>query len=198
MNDKLRQCASSLISGVVPVIRNYARGFIRLLFFLIGYCPSHHVRMFFYKYIFRINIGKKVVIYYGLEIRKPTQLFIGDGTIIGDNCILDARNRIEIGSNVNFSSQVALWTMQHDPQSESFGCNNQNCQITIGDRAWLSMRCIILPGVTIGEGAVVAAGAVVTKSVPPFTIVGGVPARVIGNRNPNICYDLSHIYLPFL
>ena len=61
----------------------------------------------------------------------------------------------------------------------------------IGDWAWLSFRSTILPGVTIGEGAVVAAGAVVTRDVPPYAIVAGIPARVVGERPRELDYDLN-------
>ncbi len=68
--------------------------------------------------------------------------------------------------------------------------------MVIGDRAYVATRATILPGTVIGEGAVVAAGAVVTKDVPAFAIVGGVPAKVIGERTQNLDYSLDY-HLPF-
>lgn len=79
--------------------------------------------------------------------------------------------------------------MQHDPQCPNFGV--ESAPVVIEDYAWLSCRSIILPGVTVGKGAVVAAGAVVTKSVESYTIVGGIPAKPIGKRNPNLDYVLG-------
>jgi maltose O-acetyltransferase len=70
--------------------------------------------------------------------------------------------------------------------------------VVVGDHAWLSFRCTVLPGVTIGEGAVVAAGAVVTKDVPRYAIVAGIPARVIGERSPRgLDYDLTLANTPW-
>jgi maltose O-acetyltransferase len=68
--------------------------------------------------------------------------------------------------------------------------------VRIGDRVWIAYRAIILPGVTIGEGAVVGAGSVVTKDVEPYTIVAGNPARVVNKRSPNLHYALN--YQPWL
>ena len=64
--------------------------------------------------------------------------------------------------------------------------------IVIGDRVWIGMNATVLGGVTIGEGAVVAAGSVVTKDVPPFTVVGGVPARPIKDRERELTYRLAY------
>ena len=130
---------------------------------------------------------KDVTVYYGTEFRAPWKISIGAGTIIGDQCILDGRNGIEIGRNVNFSTGVWIWTMQHDYNAVDFSLSAKG-RVRIGERAWLGPGCIILPGVTIGSGAVIAAGAVVSKDVPPYTLVGGVPAKPIGKRNDNLNY----------
>lgn len=135
---------------------------------------------------------EKSVLHFGAEIRAPQKLVIGKGSIVGDRAILDARNGIIIGENVNFSSEVAIWTEQHDHRDPLFNCNSgDNYQVIIGNRVWLGPRVTVLHSVTIGEGAVVAAGAVVTKDVEPFTIVAGIPARQIGIRNPNLIYEFS-------
>lgn len=67
----------------------------------------------------------------------------------------------------------------------------------IGNRVWLSCRTVVLPGVTIGEGSVIAAGAIVTKNVEPYSIYGGIPAKKIGDRNRNLTYEFDGKYLPF-
>jgi len=143
-----------------------------------------------------MKIKKNVVIYYGFEIRKPWAIEINDNSVIGYKCVLDGRNGIYIGKNVNISSEVMIWTMQHDYNEEGFG--PVGGKVSIGDYAWLSTRCIILPGVTVGEGAVVAAGAVVTKDVEPYTVVGGVPAKKIGDRTRRLSYNPASNSLPFL
>ena len=96
------------------------------------------------------------------------------------------------------STGVWIWSMQHDHTSISFGLDSKGT-VRIGDRVWLGPRTIVLPGCNIGEGAVVAAGVVVTKDVPPFAIVGGIPAKIIGERQRGINYDLTRgEYSPFL
>ena len=148
--------------------------------------PSHIIRNFIYKNILLVKRGRKSIIYFGCEIRAGYNLYIGEGTIVGDNCILDARDGIDIGDNVNISSEVRLWTGSHDINSPYFGYKGNN--IVIGNRAWISSNAIILGGVKIGEGAVVCANAVVTKDVKPFTIVAGVPAKPIGERSQDLQY----------
>lgn len=171
---------------------------LRLSMLVVGYIPSHTIRMLFYRHIFKASIGKKTVIYYGAEIRAPWSLYIGESCIIGDKSILDARHGIFIGNNVNFSTGVWIWTLQHDVNSETFSSTGEGKTVIIADRAWLSSRTVILPGVNIGEGAVAAAGAVVTKDLEPFTIYGGVPARAIGKRNMNLTYVFSGRHVHFL
>ncbi len=120
---------------------------------------------------------------------KINFLKIDSCTSIGDHCFLDYRKSIIIGKNVNISSQVIILTGDHDPQDKHFKYRGRS--VIIEDYVWLSTRSMILPGVTIGKGAVVAAGAVVTKDVPPYTIVGGVPARKIGDRNRDLDYNVN-------
>ena len=76
------------------------------------------------------------------------------GTIVGDNVLLDARRGLTIGKNVNFSSNVSVYTLQHDHRSPTFSCSPDGGNVAIGDRVWIGCNVVILPGVTIGEGAV--------------------------------------------
>lgn len=159
---------------------------------------ADYVRNFLYRNIFRVHIGKNAVIYYGAEIRSPWNLHIGEGSVIGDRAILDARNGIYIGENVNLSSGVWIWTLQHNVNDPYFATNNEGKCVKIGDRAWLSCRSVILPGVTIGEGCVIAASAVAAKSTEAFSIYGGVPCKKIADRNPNLEYRFNGSHLHFL
>lgn len=137
-----------------------------------------------------VAVDRTATIHRWRELREPGRVSIGPSTIVGCWAILDGRAGIEIGRNVNLSSEVSIWTWQHDPDSPNFDAHGG--KVRIHDYAWLSYRTTILPGVTVGEGAVVAAGAVVTKDVPPYSIVGGVPATVIGERPANLSYDLGN------
>ncbi len=156
-----------------------------------GRIPSHGVRNFLYRHAYHVNMGKHAIIYGRGEIRAPYNVWIGEGSIIGDECKLDGRRGIRIGKHVNFSTGVWIWTDQHDPQCPDFSGSGQGGPVTVGDRVWISSRTVILPGITIGEGAVIAAGAVVTKDVEPFSIYGGVPARKIGERNRDLVYEFT-------
>lgn len=179
-------------------LRRYIYGYLRYADFQVAKIPSHHIRNIIYKNIFCVDLQNESVLYGGAEIRGHSFLHIGEKSIVGDNCILDARKGITIGKNVNISSNVSMWTLQHDYNDPWFRCNPvKSGSIVIQDRAWIGPNVTILHSVTIGEGAVVAAGAVVTKDVPPYTLVGGVPAKKIGERNRNLVYDLSGLYTPF-
>ena len=160
--------------------------------------PSHHIRMFIYRNILMAHLERDVVIYFNTEIREANKLYIGEGTIIGDSCLLDCRNGLRIGKNVNFSSEVHIWTEQHDYRSPSFSCyNDDKMGVSIGDYAWLGSNTIILPRVKIGKGAVVAAGAVVTKDVPPYAVVAGIPAKKVAERPKDMDYQFNGAHSRF-
>jgi acetyltransferase-like isoleucine patch superfamily enzyme len=127
-------------------------------------------------------------IYRGAEIWAPRGVRIGRNTSIGKDAIIDGRGGVIIGANVNISSQAAIWTMEHVVDDPEFDAHPAG--VVVKDRAWLSFRATILPGVEVGEGAVVAAGAIVTRDVPAFTVVAGVPAREIGRRSRDLRYEL--------
>ncbi len=133
------------------------------------------------------QVDRSTVLYGGFEIRSPRKLKIGANSSIGHKATLDARGGLEIGENVNFSSEVMIWTAQHDYRDPQFGTVFK--PVKIEDYAWLGPRCIILPGVTVGKGAVVAAGAVVSNDVESYTVVGGVPAQKLTDRPENINYN---------
>ena len=109
--------------------------------------------------------------------------------------MLDGRRyKIITGSDVSIGPEATILTLGHDPQSPDFA--DQGGDVIIGDHVWIAYRAIILPGVRIGDGAVVAAGAVVSKDVEPYTIVAGVPARQVGERSRDLRYQLH--FKPFL
>jgi acetyltransferase-like isoleucine patch superfamily enzyme len=176
-------------------IRKYAAGFKMFSLRIISYIPSHYLRNFTFRHVFGMQIAKGCVIYSGSEFRAPKKIRIGRNSIVGNGCLLDGRRGLEIGSNVNISSGVWIWSLHHDVQSPIFSVVGG--KTIIHDRVWLCCRSTLLPGIEIGEGAVVASGAVVTKNVAPYTIVGGVPARVIGKRTENLNYELEG-GLPFI
>jgi len=118
----------------------------------------------------------------GTQIWSADRLSIGAHSVVNRECRIEAAGTVTIGKTVVISHGVRIQTGSHDIYSEHFEAIYK--PITIGDRAWVCEAAIIIGGVTIGEGAVVMAGAVVTKDVAPWTIVGGVPARPVGVRPP--------------
>jgi maltose O-acetyltransferase len=175
-------------------LNRYKQGLKFLATLLCGYIPSHRIRRFIYRTFLHMKIARTTVIYGGAEIRDAWNVTIGEHSIVGHRAILDGRRGLEIGKNVVLGTGVWIWTLEHDPQDPDFA--TKGGPVVIEDYAWISCRTVILPGVTIGEGAVVAAGAVVTQDVPSYTIVGGVPARVIGQRTRDLRYQSSW-YQPF-
>jgi len=149
------------------------------LLWLLGYIPLHTFR----KLIFRlagVKISKKSTIHIGCRFYQPKNIEIGEGTIIGDHATLDGRALLKIGSHVAIASNVSIYNSQHDIHSADMRPIEK--PVEIGDYVFIGPRAIILPGVKVGKGAVVAAGAVVTKDVKPKAIVGGVPAAEVGKR----------------
>lgn len=111
---------------------------------------------------------------------------------VGSNCRIDARGEISIGSNVCISSGCTFVSADHDVQSSLFA--GRLGRINVGDYVWIAMNCTILKGVTLGEGAVVAAMSLVNKDVNDFDIVGGVPVKKIATRNNELAYTIGPAY----
>lgn len=141
--------------------------------------PVHHVRRFFYR-LAGMTIGKGSTIHMGVRMYDPRNIRIDNDSIIGEGTVLDGRAKLHIGSHVAVASEAMFYNAEHDMTSTDFRAIQE--QIVVEDYVFVGPRAIILPGVTIGKGAVVAAGAVVTKDVEPLAIVGGVPAKKIGER----------------
>lgn len=158
---------------------NYVLDFELMLVTWAGLVPSHLFRILFYK-MAGMRIGKGSRIHIGARFFYPGNIKIGEGTILGDNIFLDGRDRLIIGDHVDIASGVMILNSEHDINSEDFRAIS--APVEIGDYVFIGPRAIILPGVKIKRGAIVAAGAVVTKDVPEYMIVGGVPAKEIGER----------------
>jgi len=193
----LKLSRSNIPAFLFPVARWLslnAKGFYLFLAFLVGRLPSHAVRLFLYRHIFGIKIGKHSAIHWRARFYGMKGISIGNHTIIGYDSFLDGRFGIKIGDNVNIGGEVAIFTAQHDPDSVDFAMVGG--PVEIGDYVYVGSRVTILPGVKISEGAVVATGAVVVKDVPPYVVVGGVPAHYIKDRNRNLNYTLD-FRMPF-
>lgn len=161
---------------------------------IINQIPSYTLRHWMYTSLLGYKLGKDVIIQMGCYVYYRGNLIVGDYTMINRACVLDSRGGLHIGERVNISPYVQIYTAQHDVNSPTFA--EERAPVNIGDYAWISTRATILPGVTVEEGAVVAAGAVVSKNVPAYKIVGGVPARIIGERKRNL--DYTPVWKPFM
>lgn len=123
-------------------------------------------------------------------VLQARDISIGANCIIGPFTTLDGRGTLTIGRNVNVAGEVLTIGGQHLVDSPT--AEGRVGKVVIEDNAWIAMRATILPGVTIGEGAYVAAAALVNRDVEPYTLVGGVPARKIRGRSRDIRYTLYH------
>ena len=166
----------------------YKGGLEYLALSAVGHVPSHITRKTLYR-LFGMKIDRSAWIYARCEIRQPSGITIGSDSVVGIDGILDGRGGIVIGRNVNLSSEVAIWTAEHDVNHPLFQIREE--PVVVEDFAWLSFRATVLPGVTVGFGSVVAAGSVVTKDVPAHAIVAGIPAKVIGRRTEDLRYKLA-------
>lgn len=115
---------------------------------------------------------------------------LGENSVINQKCRLDNRGKIKIGNNVSISAEVCILTADHDLQCSYF--TGRNSTVKIDDYVFIGTRAMILPGISLGRGSAIAAGAVVTKDVSPYTIVAGIPARPIGIRSTNLKYTISY------
>ncbi len=168
---------------------------------IINHIPSYTLRHAWYRNILGWRIGAKAAILMGQHVQMAgvrssgQKVSIGKGTVINHGCLLYTTGGLVIGENVSISSGVWLVTGTHDMNDPQFV--DLYKPIIIGDYVWIGMRATILAGITIGEGAVVMAGAVVTHDVPPYAVVGGVPARVISQRklqNPSYSLDFHPLF----
>ncbi|HKS69686.1 MAG TPA: polysaccharide biosynthesis C-terminal domain-containing protein [Ktedonobacterales bacterium] len=168
-------------------VRTFAAAAVRYLTsHIIAHIPSFAIRHAWYRHVLGWYVAPGVSIFMGQRVQMGgvrstgRRVSIDRGTIIKPECYICTRGGLIIGQNVSISSGVWLVTGSHDINDPEF--RDRYRPIVIDDHAWIGVRATILGGVTIGRGAVVMAGAVVTSDVPPFAVVGGVPARVVGER----------------
>ena len=130
--------------------------------------------------MFGAKIGQGCVVKSSCEIWQPWKLDIGDYVALSEHVICYTVDRIKIGSQTTVSREAFLCCAGHDVASPIMELTY--APITIGSNCWIAGRAIVMPGVTVGDGAVVAAGAVATKDVEPWSVVGGNPAKFIKKR----------------
>ena len=154
----------------------------------ISRTPVHWIRMAYYRNVMRFKIGRGSVILMGARFLDYRRLSIGHGCVINENCTFGNRGGIRIGNRVSLSPQVYIETADHDLNSRDF--KTRYGEVVIEDLCFVGIRATILKGVALGKGSVVGAGSLAIKSVPPYEIWGGVPAKKIGARNKDVDYQL--------
>jgi len=161
---------------------------------IISSLPSRKIREAYLK-AYLAEVGTGTSIQMGCKFLNGRKVYLGDRNVINFGCLFDGRHyKIKTGSDVSIGPEASILTLGHNPQSPDFA--DRGGDVIIGDRAWIAYRAIILPGVNIGEGAVVGSGSVVSRSVAAYSIVAGNPAKVIGERSRSLTYQLN--YFPWL
>ena len=168
-------------------IKAFAAGLLYVFCnYFINIIPSWTIRKLLYR-LCGMKIGKHSRIMMRTIVTLPWKIKIGNNTTINEYCYLDGRGGLTIGDNVNIALYSMIVTGTHNHKSAKFDYYTE--PIVIEDDVWIGANAVILPGVTIGQHAVVAAGAVVTADVPANTVVGGVPARIIKKINTGNDYS---------
>lgn len=168
----------------------YGEGILYLANYIIAYIPSHNLRKAYCRYIMGYIIGKDSYIFMGAWFDTKRNFEMGDNSVINQNCRLDSRGGLTIGNNVSISADVCILTADHNPQSFTF--EGRIRRVKICDYVFIGTRAMILPGITLGKGSVVCAGAVVTKDVGENIMVAGMPARPIKQRVETYDYVINY------
>lgn len=175
------------ISQILSLVMYY--GFGRYIPDFPHFELGRKIRGVLCKFIFK-DCGNNINIAQGVYFGLGTDIIIGSNSGIGKNAYITnigTGRELTIGNNVMMSPDVVILTWDHIHSDITIPMNKQggiSSKVVIGDDVWIGIRSIVLPGVKIGRSSIIGAGAVVTHDVPPFTIVGGVPAKLIKKRDP--------------
>ena len=141
---------------------------------------------------FGIRVGAGSSIHRQCKFFHVGKFSMGVGGVINFGCFIDNRRGITIGNNVGIAHNTKIYTLGHNIESSQF--ETKGAPVVIEDNVFIFSNAMIMPGVTIHEGAIVLAGSVVTKDVEAFTIVGGNPAKPIRKRTAEIDYKQVYNY----
>jgi maltose O-acetyltransferase len=156
---------------------------------IITHVPIHFIRLGFLR-LFNKEISREAKILLHVKILNFWEVEIGPRSVINQYCLLDCRLfKIFIKNDVDIGPYTRIWTLGHDPDNENHSVKGGN--VIIEDHVWIASGVTLLPDITIGRGAVLASGSVVTKSTESLGIYGGNPARKIKDRNNSLDYSLN-------
>lgn len=122
--------------------------------------------------------GHNVFIQFPVRIEGASYISLGNNVSINAFVHMWGNGNINIGNDCLIASHVSITSMTHNPDAELYRKSNVAKEVNIGNNVWIGSHAVIMPGITIGDNAIVGAGAVVTKDVPPNAVVVGVPAKV--------------------
>jgi acetyltransferase-like isoleucine patch superfamily enzyme len=142
---------------------------------------AYYFRQFWFRRLFK-SMGENSRMYGRFSVIKPENISFGANSTINDNCILNAADKIVIGDNVHISAGATLLTAGLYKEPENNDRPHFTKPIEIKNGAWIGANAILLPGITVGENAIVGAGAVVTKDVQNNQVVAGVPAKALKQK----------------
>lgn len=166
--------------------------FTALRFYIYNHCigriPSFWLRRLYLNRVLGYSIHTSAYVHQSCFFTGK-HITIGANSVVNRRCTLDGRTGIVIGENVSLSPECYLVSLSHDINSTTF--SGKGGEIIIENRCWLGLRSIVLNGVTMKEGSVLAAGGVLSKNTEAFTVNGGVPAKPIGNRHTELTYNLG-------
>lgn len=134
------------------------------------------------------HVGRNVYVSPDARFSNPEVVTVGDSVWIGEEFRAMGAGAVCIGSGTIISRCVEIWTSNHrydaaDLRSLPYDRRTDLKPVTVGENVWIGTHVLLVPGVTVGEGAVIGMGSVVTKDVPPLAVVGGNPARVLKYRD---------------
>jgi acetyltransferase-like isoleucine patch superfamily enzyme len=157
---------------------------MRLVFWLPRYRACNRLKASFLR-LQRAQIGKRVIFYPGVWICPGRNLILGDDVDLAFGVLITTAGGVTIGDRTLIGYRTQILSANHvipPDRARIIDAGHESKPVIIGKDVWIGANCIVLPGVEIGEGAVVGAGSVVTRGVDPFCIVAGVPAKVIRRR----------------
>lgn len=157
-----------------------------LIFCLPRYRVLNALKSVYLRLFFKARIGKRVVYYSGIFLFTGRNLVVGDDVDFAARVLVTTDGGLEIGNRVLIGYGTQIITRNHripPLPGRIFDAGHTNGPVAIGDDVWIGAGCMVLPGVTIGSNAVIAAGSVVTRNIPGNAVAAGVPARVLKYRD---------------
>jgi acetyltransferase-like isoleucine patch superfamily enzyme len=181
---------------IVSRLKTYAY-FGRIFFINVALsAPSHRFRRIVLRTLGRWELPASSTVMRGCRVLTLGGVTVGERSVIGDRCTVDGRGGVRIGSDTNISGGTSIFSAGHDVRSPIFA--GVTAAVTIGDRCWIASRALILPGTTVGEGAVLAGGTVVRGTLQEWTVYAGNPGEPVAQRPHDAQIVLEEYRAPFM